>query len=78
MPPELLEAFGRNEDGVATETLSGEELQRALELLARHQDQVDEMIQHEQSAAVATRKASSRWATATASISSGLNNIAPL
>ncbi|HEX9814562.1 MAG TPA: hypothetical protein VGB31_06405, partial [Myxococcota bacterium] len=49
---ELLAAFGRG--GTGTETLSGAELQRALERLAEHQNQVDEMIQHEQSAAAAS------------------------
>jgi hypothetical protein len=52
VPPELLEAFGRA--GGGTETLSGEELKRALERLAQHQGQVDEMIQHEQSVAAAS------------------------
>jgi hypothetical protein len=54
VPPELLEAFGRGGSGTPTETLSGEALQRALEHLAEHQSQVDEMIQHEQSAAAAS------------------------
>ena len=54
VPPELLEAFGRGGSGTATETLSGEALQRALERLAEHQGQVDGMIQHEQSAAAAS------------------------
>ncbi len=54
VPPELLAAFGRGGTGTATEALSGEALQRALERLAEHQGQVDEMIQHEQSAAAAS------------------------
>ena len=54
VPPELLAAFGRSGSGTATETLSGEELRQALERLAEHQGQVDEMIQHEQSAAAAS------------------------
>ena len=54
VPPELLAAFGRGGSGTATEALSGEALQRALERLAEHQSQVDEMIQHEHSAAAAS------------------------
>jgi hypothetical protein len=54
VPPELLEAFGRGVSGTATETLSDDELRRALERLAEHQSQVDEMIQHEQTAAAAS------------------------
>jgi hypothetical protein len=54
VPPELLAAFGRGGSGAATEALSGEALQRALERLAEHQSQVDEMIQHEHSAAAAS------------------------
>ncbi len=54
VPPELLAAFGRSGSGTATEALSGEALQRALERLAEHQSQVDEMIQHEHSAAAAS------------------------
>jgi len=50
----LLAAFGRSGSGSAAETLSGEELRQALERLADHQGQVDEMIQHEQSAAAAS------------------------
>jgi hypothetical protein len=51
VPPELLRAFGRGGNGPPPEALDEDELQRALERLADHQGQVDEMIQHEQSAA---------------------------
>ena len=54
VPPELLEAFGRGAGGEAGQTLEDEELRRALERLAEHQNQVDEMIQHEQTAAAAS------------------------
>ena len=48
VPPELLEAFGRGGSGTQTESMNGEELARALERLAEHQGQVDELIQQEQ------------------------------
>ncbi len=48
VPPELLEAFGRGGSGTQTERLNGEEVARALERLAEHQGQVDELIQQEQ------------------------------
>jgi len=51
VPPEVLEAFGRAGNGA--QASSDEELQRALDRLAQHQNQVDEMIQHEQSVAAA-------------------------
>jgi hypothetical protein len=51
VPPELLEAFGRGGGGAKTETLTDEELARALERLAEHQGHVDELIQQEQMAA---------------------------
>ncbi len=65
VPPELLAAFGRGGSGTSAETLSGEELQRALELLAEHQNQVDEMIQHEQSAAATASGDSGTGSTGT-------------
>ena len=51
VPPELLEAFGRGGSGTQTETADGEELARALDRLAEHEGQVDELIQKEQMAA---------------------------
>jgi hypothetical protein len=54
VPPELLISFGRGspDAGAAAGAATDEELHKALELLAEHASQVDQMIQDEESQAL--------------------------